>query len=207
MAAPTSSDPSAQEPKAEVASPQPTSTKVAFSTPSTGGSNTTAPTTNALQTPSPKKSLFSVKKEVTEALAQAKKEPEHLPEEPFTLDTLLQHWQNVIDAVASRGNQVQASLMMQWKPLRVEQSKVILQAPSLTVEKMMRETLEPFLPEIKKSLQNFALELVFEIVEIKQAGDDEKKIPQHIRNFQFLTAKYPEVDKLRELFGLYPTEL
>ncbi|MFN4298097.1 MAG: hypothetical protein ACK4EX_00040 [Thermaurantimonas sp.] len=97
--------------------------------------------------------------------------------------------------------------MMQWKPIRVVQSKVYLQAPSLTVEKMIRETLEPFLPEIKKSLQNFALELVFEIVEIKDDSDEEKKIPQHIRNFQYLTAKYPEVDKLRELFGLYPTEL
>lgn len=163
--------------------------------------------TNTSQTTAQRKSLFSVKKEVTEALAQAKKEPEHLPEEPFELDTLLQHWQNVITAVASRGNQVQASLMMQWKPIRVEQSKVFLQAPSLTVEKMIRETLEPYLPDIKKALQNFALELVFEIVEVKDDSDEEKKIPQHIRNFQYLTAKYPEVDKLRELFGLYPTEL
>lgn len=148
-----------------------------------------------------------MQKELSEALAQAQTEPEHLPEEPFELDTFLQQWNKVISDLTSKGNQLQAGLMMQWKPLRVEASRVILQAPSLTVEKMIREILESYLPEIKKSLKNFALELVFEIVEVKDQGEDERKIPQHIRNFQYLTSRYPEVDKLRELFGLYPTEL
>lgn len=102
---------------------------------------------------------------------------------------------------------MQAGLMSQWQPIGVTDFKVHIQVPSQTVEKMIREILELHLPEIKKSLRNYSIEFVFEIVEIKHQNDDTRKIPPHIQNFQLLLSKYPEVEKLRELFGLHPTEL
>ncbi len=155
----------------------------------------------------PKKSFFSIKKAHSEALASIPTEPENLPEDPFDLEKILASWDKMTEIIDSDGSTIQSALLRKWKPFAVQQNKIMVKVPSMTVEHRIRESIEPLMAELKKEMNNYALEFVFEIEEEKDAITDERKIPLHIRNFNKLVTSYPEVDKLKELFGLYPTEL
>lgn len=113
----------------------------------------------------------------------------------------------MIKIIDSRGDTIQSSLMKQWKPYAIQQNKVLVKVPSMTVEYRIRESIDPLLAEQKKALNNYALEFVFEVEEVQEDMADERKIPQHIRDFQKLLSDYPEVKNLKDYFGLNPVEL
>ncbi|MFN3951298.1 MAG: hypothetical protein ACK4KT_02730 [Thermaurantimonas sp.] len=153
-----------------------------------------------------KKSFFSIKKEHSEALASIPVEPENLPNDPFDLDKILVSWNKMTEIIEASGNSVQSALLKKWKPNAVQQNRVLVKVPSMIVEHRIRESIEPLLAEQKKQLNNYTLEFVFEVEEEKEEDNDERKIPPHVKNFNKLVTSYPEVEKLKKLFGLYPTE-
>lgn len=153
------------------------------------------------------KSFFSINKEHSEALANISVEPENLPKDPFDYEKILVLWDKMTEIIDLKGNFIQSALLKKWKPYSVFENKVLVKVPSMTVEHKIRESIEPLLAEQKKYLNNYALEFVFEVEEVIDDVSDEKKIPQHFKDFNKLITIYPEVDKMRELFGLYPTEI
>lgn len=142
-------------------------------------------------------SSLKAKKEHRNSKGTTVKE-EDLPEQPFTESELIEHWNNFIEKVDSKGRKILASSLQTDRPKLKDDFLIFIELPNDTMKKEVEREQGRLLSYLKEKLNNHSIGLeigVNEETAKKFAFTPEEK-------YEKLKEKNPVIDVLRKEFDL-----
>lgn len=122
---------------------------------------------------------------------------EDLPKDPFTYDSMIQHWQAYADRLSKSGLMLMYSLMGMTQP-KLEAHHILLELPNEGSKLSFEENKYELVNYLRRQLNNYDIEIhitVNEEIKIKKVFDSKDK-------YLHLNEINPNLEVLRRTFDL-----
>jgi len=124
-------------------------------------------------------------------------DPNDLPKEKVTQESLVKSWNTYVKSLIDKGEKIMASILEMDKP-KLDGIKIKLQFPNETMKVELERAQFPLMEFLRKDLKNFDLSL--DITVNEEVAKKYAFTP--IEKYEKLKVKNPNIELLKKTFGL-----